>query len=491
MRSTTPKVLHAIGGRTLLGHALATAAELDPERIAVVVRHERDRVAAHVRELEPAALVVDQDEIKGTGRAASCALEALDALQVVDGPVVVVAGDVPLLDSGTLQELLAAHSADAAAVTVLTTRVPDPAGYGRIVREGGSGDVLAIVEERDASDEQREIDEINTSVYAFDAAALRQGLTALQSGDARVNAQGEVYLTDVLALAREAGGRVRAIATDDVASVEGVNDRRQLAALGAELNRRLLEEAMDDGVTVVDPRSTWIDVTVELSPDVTLLPGVQLTGVTRVAPGATIGPDTTLTDTTVGENATVIRSHVIGAEIGPAAQVGPFTYLRPGAHLASAAKVGAFVEAKSVEIGVGAKVPHLSYVGDAVIGPGANVGAGVIVANYDGRSKHHTHIGAGAFVGSDSTLVAPVTVGDGAFVAAGSTLTRDVAPGDLAVERAPQRTVPGWVLRRLDGTPFADAARRAGAGSDGEQRDGADGDGAPHDLPGAPAPGSN
>ncbi|OJX94010.1 MAG: UDP-N-acetylglucosamine diphosphorylase/glucosamine-1-phosphate N-acetyltransferase [Micrococcales bacterium 73-15] len=467
MRSATPKVLHAIGGRTLLGHVLATARALDPEALAVVVRHDRDRVAEHALALDPDVLVADQDAIKGTGRAAWCALEALDSAATattgapVSGPVVVLAGDVPLLDAGTLGELLAAHTADGNVVTVLTTRVPDPTGYGRIVRTD-DGQVERIVEHRDASPEELAIDEINTSVYAFDADVLRAGLRTLQdpASDAASNAQGEVYLTDVLALAH-AHGAVRAIETPDPIIVEGVNDRVQLATLGAELNRRVLETAMRSGVTVVDPASTWVDVTVTLEQDVTLLPGTQLLGRTSVATGAVIGPDTTLEDATVEAGARVLRSHVTDARIGEGASVGPYTHLRTGTVLGPRSAIGAFAETKNAELGAGAKVPHLSYVGDAVVGDAANIGAGVITANYDGVGKHRTVIGAGAFVGSDTTLVAPIEIGGGAFVAAGSTVTRDVAPGALAVERAQLKIIPGWVARRLEGTKWAAAAQRA------------------------------
>lgn len=477
MRSATPKVLHRIGGRSLLGHVLAAARGLDPELLGVVVRHDRDAVAGHALELDPQAHIADQDAIKGTGRAAWCALQTLDAAAggEVSGAVVVLAGDVPLLGTDTLTELLAAHAAERAAVTVLTTRVSDPSGYGRIVRDE-TGGVARIVEHRDASVTERDIDEINTSVYVFDAAVLRTGLATLQqgldSGAATTNAQGEVYLTDVLALAH-AHGPVRAVMTPDTVSVEGVNDRVQLAALGAELNRRVLERAMRAGVTVVDPAATWVDVTVQLGQDVTLLPGSHLEGTTAVAENALIGPDTSLRDSVVGAGARVVRSHVTGAQIGEGAKVGPYTHLREGSVLAPGAAIGAFAEMKNTELGAGAKVPHLSYLGDTTVGAGSNVGAGVITANYDGVAKHHTEIGAGAFVGSNVTLVAPVVVADGAFVAAGSTVTRDVTPGALAVERAQQRTIPGWVARRLPESRWARAAQNGDRSQDGT----GDGDG--------------
>ncbi|WP_129339228.1 bifunctional UDP-N-acetylglucosamine diphosphorylase/glucosamine-1-phosphate N-acetyltransferase GlmU [Cellulomonas endophytica] len=474
MRSSVPKVLHTLGGRSMLGHALAAARDLDPGRVVVVVRHERERVAAHAREHDPEVLLAEQDEVPGTGRAVQAALRTLDATaqaraaaaggrsgsaaaDALEGAVVVMAGDVPLLDAGTLVELLAAHAAEQNAVTVLTTEVADPTGYGRVLREPGTGDVLAVVEERDATDAQRAVTEINTSVYVFDAAVLRAGLGRL----GRDNAQGELYLTDVVALAREDGGRVRALRTDDPVSVEGVNDRVQLATLGAELNRRTLEEWMRAGVTVVDPATTWVDVDVVLAPDVTLLPGTELHGTTTVGAGATVGPGTTLTDVVVGEGASVVRTHGVGAEVGPGATVGPFAYLRPGTRLGEGGKIGTFVETKNADIGPGAKVPHLSYVGDATIGEGTNIGAASVTVNYDGVRKHRTTIGAYARTGSDNMFVAPVTVGDGAYTGAGTVVRTDVPPGALAVSAGAQRTIDGWVLRSRAGTPSAEAAARA------------------------------
>ncbi|WP_402467139.1 bifunctional UDP-N-acetylglucosamine diphosphorylase/glucosamine-1-phosphate N-acetyltransferase GlmU [Isoptericola aurantiacus] len=485
MRSTTPKVLHALGGRTMLGHAMVAARELEPEHLAVVVRHEREQVAAAALGIDAGAFVVDQDEVPGTGRAVQCALDALDARvhatraaalahsdtvhddhlegqghplgDGVDGAVVVLAGDIPLLDGAALAELLAAHHADGNAVTILSTELADATGYGRIVREPGTGDVLAIVEHGDATPEQREIREINSSVYVFDAAVLRRGLGGLGSD----NAQGEVYLTDVVASARAEGGAVRAVLSDDPMLVEGVNDRLALAALGAEMNRRTLEAWMRDGVTVVDPGTTWVDADVELAPDVTLLPGTQLHGATTVAAGATIGPDTTLTDVEVGEGATVVRTHGSLSVIGAGASVGPFAYLRPNTVLGAKGKIGTFVETKNSDIGEGAKVPHLSYVGDATIGEHTNVGAASVTVNYDGVAKHRTVIGAHARTGADNMFVAPVTVGDGAYTAAGSIVTKDVPAGALGVSRAQQKNIDGWVERRRPGTPAADAAARS------------------------------
>jgi len=474
MKSRTPKVLHSIGGRSLLGHAVTAARGLDPERLAVVVRHERDAVAAHALELDADVMVVDQDEIPGTGRAVQCALGALDAAthaaslvhaepghggerapRGLEGAVVVMAGDTPLLDAGTLAELLRAHGEDGNAVTVLTTTVENPFGYGRILREGGA--VVGVVEERDATPEQREIREINTSTYVFDAAVLREALGAVDQD----NDQGEVYLTDVVALAHRKGLSVRAISVDDSWLVEGVNDRAQLAALGTELNRRTVESWMREGVTVVDPATTWVDVDVELSRDVTLLPGTQLHGATRVGQGSTVGPDTTLTDVTVGSGVTVIRTHGSDAVLDDGATVGPFAFLRPGTHLGPHGKIGTFVETKNAQIGAGSKVPHLTYVGDADIGEGTNIGASSVFVNYDGVHKHRTVIGSHARTGSDNMFVAPVTVGDGAYTGAGTTIRDDVPPGALSVTGASQRIIEGWVLRRRPGTAAAAAAERA------------------------------
>jgi bifunctional UDP-N-acetylglucosamine pyrophosphorylase/glucosamine-1-phosphate N-acetyltransferase len=457
MRSAVPKVLHTLAGRSMLGHALAAARSLDPERVVVVVRHERDAVARHARELDQEVLVADQDDIPGTGRAVQCGLDALGAAD--HGTIVVMAADIPLLDGQTLATLLSAHEADGNAVTVLTTEVENPTGYGRILRDGGDGDVLAIVEEKDADDAQRAVREINSSVYVFDAAVLVGSLGRLD----RQNAQGEVYLTDVLALARADGGRVRALRVADRVLVEGVNDRAQLAVLRAELNRRILHRWMVSGVTVVDPATTWVDVDVDLAQDVTLLPGTQLFGATTIGARATIGPDTTLTDVEIGADATVVRTHGSLAVIGAGATVGPFSYLRPGTVLGEGGKIGTFVETKNATIGAGSKVPHLTYVGDATIGEYTNIGASSVFVNYDGVNKHHTTIGSYARTGSDNMFVAPVTVGDGAYTGAGSVIRRNVPAGALGVSSGSQRNIEGWVLRSRAGTPAALAAARARA----------------------------
>jgi bifunctional UDP-N-acetylglucosamine pyrophosphorylase / glucosamine-1-phosphate N-acetyltransferase len=407
-----------------------------------------------VSEIDPDALVADQDEIKGTGRAVACGLSALPAPPT--GTVVVTYGDVPLLSPETLLALVERHEADGAAVTVLTAEVADPTGYGRILRDAG-GDVLGIVEHKDADEAQRRIREMNSGIYAFDGVVLADALGRIGTD----NVQGELYLTDVLGIARGDGRRVVALRTDDVWQVEGVNDRVQLATLGAELNRRVLERWMRAGVTVVDPGTTWVDVPVELAPDVTVLPGTQLHGATTVAGGASVGPDTTLVDCQVGPGADVVRTHGQGAVIGAGASVGPFSYLRPGTVLGERGKIGTFVETKNATIGTGSKVPHLSYVGDAEIGVHTNIGAASVFVNYDGVNKARTTIGDHCRTGSDNMFVAPVSVGDGAYTGAGAVIRHDVPPGALSFSAAPQQIVEGWVERRRAGTPAAEAAGRA------------------------------
>lgn len=454
MKSATPKVLHEIGGRSLVGHAVVTARALAPEHLVVVVGNGRELVEAHLATVDPEVKTAVQEQQLGTGDAVRCGLAAVP--QDFVGSVIVTSGDVPLLAAETLQELVAEHDKQGNAVTVLTARVPDPTGYGRII-PGEDGTVGGIVEHKDATPAQREIDEINAGIYAFDAATLRDGLSRITTD----NAQGELYLTDVLAIARSQGKRVGAYATDDAMQTEGVNDRVQLAALRAELNRRTLDKLMRAGVTIVDPNTTWVDQTVELARDVTLLPNTQLHGATTVDEGATIGPDTTLTDVKVGAQATIIRAHGSQSEIGPQASVGPFAYLRPGTSVGVKGKIGTFVETKNTSIGDGAKVPHLTYAGDATIGEGANIGAGTIFANYDGVEKHPTHVGKHSFIGSNSVLVAPRTIADGAYLAAGTALTEDVGPGEIAVARGRQRNIKGWVARKRAGTKTAKAAEEA------------------------------
>ena len=458
MRSAVPKVLHPMGGRSLLGHAVHAVASLEPEHLAVVVGAGGEQVRAALDEmvdqLARPVLAVEQPQRLGTGHAVRCALDALPA--TFDGPVLVTYGDVPLLEPGTLGALLQEHAFTGAALSVLTSEVEDPTGYGRVLRDP-DGSVTGIVEERDATPEERAVREINSGFYAFDAAFLRSAIGRLRSS----NSQGEFYLTDLVTIARADGLEAHGVRCPDTWQVRGVNDRVQLAELRAELNRRVLERWMRAGVTVVDPTTTWIDVQVRLEPDVVLHPGTQLHGPTAVAGGAEIGPDTTLTACEIGAGAVVVRTHGSEAVVGPGASVGPFAYLRPGARLGERGKIGTFVEVKNSDIGAGTKVPHLTYVGDATIGEHSNIGASSVFVNYDGVRKQRTVVGSHVRTGSDNTFVAPVQVGDGAYTGAGAVVREDVPPGALAVSAGSQRTIEGWVARKRPGTPAAEAAARA------------------------------
>lgn len=450
MRSSTPKVLHSLGGRSMLGHVLAAAEPLGAGATVVVVGAGREAVEEHLGQIAPGALPVVQEQQRGSGHAAAVALAAVPD---VEGPVLLVNGDAPLLRTETVAGLVREHVSTGRTLTVLTAEVPDPAGLGRIVRNG-AGAVVAIVEERDATDEQRSIREINAGVYVGDAAALRRTLADLGSA----NDQGEQYVTDVLGMLAAEGAPVGGFRAPDPDDVLGCNDHRELAERRRMLNDRVLDHLMRSGVTVIDPRTTWVDVTAEIAPDAVLQPGTQVQGATTIAAGAVVGPDTTLLDCEVGAGASVVRAHCQLAVIGPEAAVGPFSYLRPGTRLGRGAKVGAYVETKNAAIGDDSKVPHLSYVGDATIGRGANIGAATIFVNYDGVAKHSTTVGDHVRIGSDTMLVAPVTIGDGAYTAAGSVITSDVPPGAMGVARAAQRNVAGWVRRRRPGSPAAEAA---------------------------------
>ncbi|MFI6935674.1 bifunctional UDP-N-acetylglucosamine diphosphorylase/glucosamine-1-phosphate N-acetyltransferase GlmU [Streptomyces sp. NPDC050287] len=462
MKSATPKVLHEICGRSLVGHVLAAARELQPENLVVVVGHAREKVTAHLAETDAEVRTAVQAQQNGTGHAVRMALEELGGS--VDGTVVVVCGDTPLLTAGTLQALAATHSGDGNAVTVLTAEVPDATGYGRIVRDGASGAVTGIVEHKDASESQRAIREINSGVFAFDGQLLADALGKVRTD----NSQGEEYLTDVLGILREAGHRVGACVAGDHREIAGINNRVQLSQARRILNDRLLTEAMLGGVTVVDPATTWVDVSVTFEQDATVLPGTQLHGATHLGEGAVVGPNSRLTDTVVGAGARVDNTVADGAEVGPEATVGPYAYLRPGTRLGLKSKVGTYVETKNASIGEGTKVPHLSYVGDATIGEYTNIGAASVFVNYDGQDKHHTTVGSHCRTGSDNMFVAPVTVGDGAYTAAGSVITKDVPPGSLAVARGQQRNIEGWVARKRPGSAAAKAAEAASRGEDGE-----------------------
>ncbi|WP_210479467.1 bifunctional UDP-N-acetylglucosamine diphosphorylase/glucosamine-1-phosphate N-acetyltransferase GlmU [Naasia sp. SYSU D00948] len=455
MKSATPKVLHKLAGLPIVAHVLATARELSAAHVLAVVRHERDRVAEAITGALPDAIIVDQDEVAGTGRAVEVALAALP--EGFDGDVLVLNGDVPLLDAATLREFLAAHRGSAAAASVLTAVLPDPTGYGRVIR-GSDGAIDRIVEQKDANDDELAVDEINTGVYALGLSGLRDLLASLSTA----NAQGEKYLTDIVAALREAGSSVSAVPVAEPWLVEGINDRAQLSDAAAKLNALIVRGWQLNGVTIQDPATTWIDLTVTLAPDVEILPGTQLQGATTVATGAVIGPDTTLVDCEIGERAVVKRTDATLAVIGAGASVGPFAYLRPGTVLGPDGKIGTFVETKNAHIGERSKVPHLSYIGDTEVGVGSNVGAGTITANYDGVHKHSTVVGSHVRTGSHNVFVAPVRIGDGAYTGAGTVVRKDVPSGALAINVAPQRNIEGWVATNRPGTEAARAAAESG-----------------------------
>ena len=466
MKSKTMKVLHPIAGRSMIGHVLTAAQALEPSQIVAVVGHQREQVGPHIQQLVPDAVLAVQDTQEGTGHAVRIAWESLQAEGGTAGGTVLIAyGDTPLLEGESLRAFADFHRSNDAAVSILTGLVDDPFGYGRIVRGDDDG-VEAIVEEKDATPDQAAIREINSGILAIDADFLEAALPRISNE----NAKGEYYLTDVVALARQDGRTVAAYPLDDVLQTEGANDRAQLAALAKEKNRRILTHWMKEGVTVVDPDTTWVDADVKLARDVTVLPGVQLLGATVVGEDAVIGPDSTLKDTEVGQGARVVRTHAELAVIGAGANVGPFSYLRPGTDLGSGGKIGGFVETKNARIGEGAKVPHLSYVGDAEIGEGTNIGAGTIFANYDGVAKHRTTIGRHARTASNNTFVAPVEIGDGAGTGAGAVIREDVPPGALGLSAGRQRNIEGWALRRRPGTAQAQAAEQA-LGADAPSQD--------------------
>jgi bifunctional UDP-N-acetylglucosamine pyrophosphorylase/glucosamine-1-phosphate N-acetyltransferase len=459
MKSQRPKILHEIAGQPLIGHVLGTVHQLDPAHVLAVVRHEREAVSTVITGLSPDVIIVDQDDIPGTGRAVEVALDALPA--GFDGDVVIVSGDVPLLDADTLAGLLAAHRADAASATLLSAILDDATGYGRVVRDS-SGALDRIVEQKDAAAGELAITEINSGTYVFGVQALRTQL-ALVGTD---NAQNEKYITDVVGLLRTAGATISAVAVSEPWRVAGVNDRVQLGEAGLRLNQLIVQRHQRAGVTIQDPATTWIDSDVSIAPDVEILPGTQLKGATSIATGAKIGPDTTLVDCEVGENATIVRTDATLAVIGARATVGPFAYLRPNTVLGVKGKIGTFVETKNSTIGDGSKVPHLSYIGDTTVGVESNVGAGTITANYDGVNKNKTIVGSHVRSGSHNVFVAPVTIGDGAYTGAGTVVRKDIPAGALGVNVAPQRNIEGWVEKNRAGTAAATAAAAANDGDE-------------------------
>jgi bifunctional UDP-N-acetylglucosamine pyrophosphorylase / glucosamine-1-phosphate N-acetyltransferase len=439
MRSSLPKVLHPIAGRSMLSWVLEAVSETKPERTVVVVGHGAEHVVASLPDGVEHCV---QSERLGTGHAASIALDHLAPAQGTD--VLVVPGDTPLIDGDTLSALIDTRANSGAAMAMLSTVIEDPSGYGRIVRDD-TGAVVGIVEQADCDETQLAIQEINAGMYVFDAGTMQRDLAGLRPD----NAQGEFYLTDLVAMATGRGDAIAAVRAAPE-HVSGVNTHSHLAAAATVLRRRLATRWMDAGVRMIDPSSVYIDADVVLEPGVVLYPGVFLEAGTTVAADAVLGPDVFVSASAIGAGTRVWFSVVRGSEVGEGCEVGPYASLRPGTVLHRNAKLGTFVETKKTVVGEGSKVPHLSYMGDATIGAGSNIGAGSITCNYDGFAKYETIIGDGVFIGSDSMLVAPVTVGDGAMTAAGSVITDDVEPGALGVARGQQRNVPGFVRKMAD-----------------------------------------
>jgi bifunctional UDP-N-acetylglucosamine pyrophosphorylase/glucosamine-1-phosphate N-acetyltransferase len=440
MHSSVPKALHDLCGRPLVCWPVHAALEAGAERVVVV-----DSPAGALATVLPDGVeIVVQPQANGTGGAVLAAGPGIDAQL----PVLICAGDVPLVSAAVIADLIEAHERTAAGATVLSTVLSDPTGYGRVVRDA-DGLVARVVETKlgaDATQEELAIHEINSGVYVFDGAALLEVLPRLSAD----NAQGELYLTDALAHVRASGAKVGVLMIDDAGVALGVNDRAQLAAVRALAQRAINRAHMHAGVTILDPESTYIDVGVVIGEDTTIEPGTHLRGATAVGGGATIGPQATVIDSQIGDRATVRMAWLQEATVHAGATVGPFAYLRPGTVLHEDAKAGTFVEIKNSDIGRGARVPHLSYIGDADVGDEANLGAATITANYDGRAKHRTRIGRRVRTGVDTTLVAPVTVGEDAYTGAGSVLTEDVPAGALAIARAGQVNVDGYARRRED-----------------------------------------
>ena len=436
MRSRQPKVLHQLCGRPLIGYPLKLARTL-ADRIVLVVGPEADGVRAIAG---ADVSVVEQRERLGTGHAVLQTREACGP-----GTVLVLPGDMPLLSSETIERLVSHHATSGAAATLLTAVIDRPDGYGRVLRQGGR--VVRIVEDRDATDDEKKVAEINTSVYCFDPRRLWPALADLKPN----NDQGEYYLTDVIAMLNRAGGRIEALTVADPIEGLGINDRKQLAAVAAVQRSRILDRHMLAGVTILDPATTYIDDTVTIGPDTVIYPHVFIDVATEIGSDCVVGSGCQVRATRIADR---VRLHpycvLTESVVEDDAELGPFCHLRPKAHIGVKAKIGNFVEVKKSRIGRGSKANHLAYIGDATVGDGVNIGAGTITCNYDGVNKHHTTIGDGTFVGTNTSLVAPLTIGDGAHIGAGSVITKDVPAGALAVERAPQIIKESWATRRRE-----------------------------------------
>ncbi len=437
MKSKTPKALHSIAGKSLIKHILDSLKEAGAARIVIVVGHQSDKV----RQVLGADFeYVEQIEQRGTGHAAQMAAPLLSDW---DGPVLILPGDAPLITTEAIASLIETH--DESAATLLTVRLSTPTGYGRILRDA-SGFVTGIVEEKDASSEQKAIDEVGVSIYAFSASFLFDALAKLTPN----NAQGEYYLTDTIGLANSAGHSVNALTWSDANVGLGINNRAELAVAAALLNQRILAKHMANGVTIVDPTSTFIDASVNIGADTVVKPFTLITGVTDIGEDCTIGPGARIDGSQIGNGVSVKDSYVTSSEVGDGTTIGPFANLRPGSLIGKKVKIGDFVETKQTTLEDGVSAGHFAYLGNAHVGEGTNIGAGTITCNYDGKNKHKTTIGKRSFIGSNSTLVAPVSIGEEAYIGAGSTITEDVPAASLGIGRSRQTTKEGWVTRRKE-----------------------------------------
>ena len=439
MKSSLPKVLHLVAGQPMVEHVLRTAGSISPASVTLIVGHQAAAMHERLGGRQGLQFATQEPQL-GTAHALQQA-EAL--LTGRTGTLVLLSGDVPLLSAATLRKLLETHHAAGAAATVVTAVVERPYGYGRIIRTGGR--IARIVEERDASPAQRRVQEINSGIYAFDLAPLFDALRTI----AARNAQGEYYLTDLIAVYRRRKLPVDTLIVDDPREIRGVNSRSELAEVSAIMRQKKNEELMAAGVTIIDPASTYIDPDVEVGADTVIHPGVMLQGHTRIGSACEIHAYVRIVDSELADRVTILNfCLIVGARVADEAAIGPFAHLRPATEVGQGAKIGNFVELKKTTLGAGSKVNHLSYLGDATIGANVNVGAGTITCNYDGQKKHETVIEDGAFIGSDSQLIAPVRVGKGAYVGAGSSITEDVPPGALGIARGRQSNVEGWVERK-------------------------------------------
>ncbi len=437
MKSRYPKVLHQVAGRPMLHYVLDAVSEAGAATTVVVAGYGYDAVRAAVGD---AVEVVLQEEQRGTAHAV---MQAREALSGFAWDILVVCGDTPLITGRTLAGLVSHHRAKGAAATVLTATVEDPTGYGRVIRDE-DGMVARIIEQKDAAPDELAVREINTGVYCFSAAGFFDSLRKINN----YNQQGEYYLTDIIAIYVADGRPVTSYSAQDPLEIIGINDRVQLAAAEKIIRRRVLERLMGSGVTIVDPDSTYVDATAQVGTDTVIHPQTFVRGRSVIGKDCSLGPCTQLVNAVLGDGVTVWHSIIVDSEVGDRATVGPFAYIRPGSRIGAGAKVGDFVEIKKSVIGDGSKVPHLSYVGDAVIGRAVNVGAGTITCNYDGEKKWVTEIEDGAFIGSNTNLVAPVKVGCGAYIGAGSTITKDVPPGALGIARSGQKNIENWVEKK-------------------------------------------